>query len=214
MEKYKYSTLLNFFMEIEEVIMKRRSIRRYISRSIDHEKIAKIIEVARFAPSAGNIQNWKVILISDDKKKKELAKAALDQHWMLEAPLYMVICNEYKKVSALYGKLGKMFSIQDCAVFATNAMLMATSLGLSTCWVGAFDNEAVKRVLGIPDGVDPEIILTIGYAGEEKLDEHKRKEASFITFFNSWGKRTGELFKKKPLKLLLKEKVNTILGKV
>jgi len=213
MEKYKYFALLKFFMEVEEAIMKRRSIRRYISRPVEPEKIAKIIDVARFAPSAGNIQNWKVILVSDDKKKKELAKAALDQHWMLEAPLYMVICNEYKKVSALYGKLGKMFSIQDCAVFATNVMLMATSMGLSTCWVGAFDNEAVKRILGIPEDVDPEIILTIGYAGEEKLDEHKRKEASFITFFNSWGKKTGELFKKKPLKSLFKEKVDKLLGK-
>lgn len=193
-------------MELLQSIKSRRSIRKYSKKQLPTHVVAEILEKAKLAPSAGNSQNWKFIIVTDPKKKKDLSNICSKQLWMTTAPVLLIICNDHRKLSDLYGKTGKMFSIQDCAIIASYIQLLATDKGLATCWVGSFDPDEVQKELEIPDEIDPEIILTLGYSDEVKLEEHQRNELEDIVFFDKWGKRTGEVWKQP-----LSEKLRGIL---
>ena len=92
----------------------------------------------------------------------------------------------------MYGDLGRMFSIQDCAIFASYLMLLATEKGLGCCWVVAFDSEAVRRILEIPESIDPEMILTLGYSDDRKIEEPVRFELPEIVFFDKWNNKINK----------------------
>jgi len=175
-------------MELKDAIMNRRSIRNYAKKEVPMHLIGEIMEYARFAPSAGNIQNWKFVVVTDAKKKKEIAEACLGQYWMTKAWAYIVVCNDYKKVTTLYGKEGKMFSMQDCAIIATYIMLLAAEKGIGTCWVGSFNAAELQRILSLPEEIDPEIVLTIGWP-EEKKGLPQRNDITDIIFFERWGNK-------------------------
>lgn len=175
-------------MDIKEVVVNRRSIRNYLpDKPVSQDDIAMILDLARFAPSSGNLQNWKVILVSDAEKKSELAAAALKQKWITTAPVLLVVCNNVSDAKRLYKERGEsLYSVQNVAAFVQNILLLAHSMGLATCWVGAFDPDAVKRVLRVPDGVEPEAIVALGYAAEE-IEPPSRKSVDQFVFFESWG---------------------------
>ncbi|MBS3162303.1 nitroreductase family protein [Candidatus Woesearchaeota archaeon] len=176
-------------MQFKEVYLSRRSIRRYKDKEIPLETIAEIIDLASYAPSSGNIQNWRMIVVTSTETKHEIMESCIQQGWMMEAPVFIVVCNDYEKVKEHYGKLGKMYSIQNCSNIAFGLTLVAKEHGLGSCWVGAFDEEAVRRILKIPENIDPEIIITLGYT-EETKSPSLRELPNYITFFNSWGKNT------------------------
>src|SRR3989344_3225252 len=178
-------------MEFQNVLIGRRSIRRYKEMEVPLYLIGEILDVARYAPSSGNLQNWKVVMVTDLEKRQQIVEACLQHDWMVEAPVYLVICNEYKEVKEHYDKLGKLFSIQNCASFAYAITLAAYERGLGSCWVGLFDNEAVQRILEIPEDIDPEIILTLGYTDEIK-EPSLREDPRYLTFFNRWGETFTE----------------------
>ena len=176
-------------MQFKEVYLSRRSIRRYRDKEVPLETIAEIIDLASYAPSSGNIQNWRLVVVTSTETKHELMESCLNQGWMMEAPVFIVVCNDYEKVKNHYGKLGKLYSIQNCSNIAFGLTLVAKEHGLGSCWVGAFDEEAVRRILKIPDNMDPEIIITLGYA-EEIKSPSLRDIPNYITFFNYWGNKT------------------------
>ena len=173
-------------MEFKNVYLGRRAIRRYKDKDVSMDLVGEIIDLAGFAPSSGNVQNWRFVVVTDKKKRQDIADACLEQNWMLEAPIFIIVCNNYKDVEAHYGKLGKMYSIQNCAAVSLGIMLAAYHQGLGSCWIGAFDNEAVQRILDIPQDMDPEIIITLGYTDEVKKPA-LREDPRYITFFNTWG---------------------------
>lgn len=175
-------------MDVKEAIINRRSIRNYQpDKPVSNEIIADILETVRFSPSSGNLQNWKVILVSDTEKKLELATASLKQKWITNAPVLLVVCNDVSDVQRLYkDRGGNLYSIQNVSAFVQNILLAAYNKGLATCWVGAFDSDAVKRVLRIPDDVKPEAIIPLGYSVEE-VDTPPRKTINQFTFFETWG---------------------------
>ncbi len=176
-------------MDVKEVVVNRRSVRSYLPKPVPNEVISEILDTARYAPSSGNLQNWKVILVSDSEKKMELATAALRQKWITSAPVLLIVCNDLSDVKRLYKDRGEfLYSIQNIAAFVQSMLLTAQSLGLATCWVGAFDPDAVKRVVRIPEGVEPEAIITLGYSAEE-VDAPPRKAVDQFVFFEQWGSK-------------------------
>ncbi|MBL7051880.1 MAG: nitroreductase family protein [Nanoarchaeota archaeon] len=173
-------------MQFKKVFLGRRSIRKYKDKKIPTSLIGEILDLARFSPSAGNLQNWKFLIVTDVNKKNAIAEACFQQYWMTSAPAIIIICNDYSNVKKHYGKLGQMFSIQNCANVAFAIELIAYDMGLSSSWVGAFDNEALHRDFDIPENLDPEIVLTLGYADEVKKPS-MREDLKYITFFEKWG---------------------------
>ena len=174
-------------MELEEAIKKRRSIRKYSDKKLPVGIIGKILELAAYAPSAGNLQNWIFVVVRDKQRKNQLAEASLKQYWMNTAPALIIVCNDKEKIIKFYPRRGSLYSTQDCSYATQNIMLAAASLGLATCPVGAFDEIAVKRILKLPDSIIPEMILPIGYPGNEVQKPVYRNPLETNTFFEEYG---------------------------
>jgi len=154
-------------MELMEAIRQRRSVRKFEERNVPDEIIKKLVEIANLAPSAGNLQARDFIVVKEKRTREALARAALNQEFVAEAPVDIVVCTNEKKV-ARYGSRGKsLYTYQDSAASAMLIMLAALEYGLGTCWVGAFDEEEVRKILGIPDYARPVIIIPIGYPAEK-----------------------------------------------
>jgi len=163
-------------LDVFDAIKGRRSIREYYEDvDVPEDDLSKILEAAIQAPSAGNLQPWEFIVVKNPKTRELLAKAALGQYWMTTAPVHIVVCANETRSSRVYGLRGKtLYCIQDTAAAIQNMLLAAYALGYGTCWVGAFDEEAVRRILNIPSGVRPVAIVTLGKPAEQPYKTGRR----------------------------------------
>ncbi len=176
-------------MDVLDAIANRRTVRKFLDIPVEEDKIGTILEAGTLAPSAGNLQNWKFIVVRDAGKRAIIAEAAADQSWVGDAPVLVVICAEMRKIRQFYGKRGtEIYAVQNCSAAAQNMLLAAEALELGSFWVGAFDSGRVKRILSIPEGVDvePMIILGFGYPDEKPL-KPLRYRLDTITFFDRWS---------------------------
>jgi nitroreductase len=154
-------------MNVLEAVKGRRSIRAFKSQNVSAEIIEKLVDAARWAPSAGNIQPWEFIIVRKPEIKKALADAALDQTFIEEAPVVIVVCANENRSSQRYGIRGKtLYCIQDTAAAIQNFHLVAYSFGLGTCWVGAFREEEAREILKVSTGIRPVAIIPVGYPSE------------------------------------------------
>lgn len=175
--------------ELLKLIQTRRSIRKYKHIVPEWEKVTKVVEAGRFAPSSGNLQNWKFVLVTQEPLRKAITEASLEQYWMLEAPIFIVLCAFPEHAEKYYGVRGaRLYTIQNCAAAATLMQIQAHSLGLATCWIGAFDEDTVKSILRIEEYVRPQIILTLGYAKEEPAQPVKYPLDGVI-YYERWFNR-------------------------
>lgn len=176
-------------MYIFDAIMKRRSIRRFEKKPVDDKLIGVILYMATQAPSAGNIQEWEFVVVKDEEQKKKLAKAALSQDFIAEAPVVIVVCANLARTSLRYGKRGEtLYGIQDTALAIQNMMLAAQGLGLGSCFVGAFEEDTVSNIIELPDNLRPVAIIPIGYPAE-KPESPGRIPFENLTFAERYGKK-------------------------
>ena len=162
-------------MELLEAIKTRRSTRTFKKQTIPDNAIETIIDAARCAPSAGNIQPWEFVIIKNPTVKKKLAEAALNQSHVEEAPVVIVVCADEKRSSMGYGKRGRtLYCLQDTAAATQNILLAAHSMGLGTCWVGAFNEDEVKDILKAPEGIKPVAMIPLGYANQTARQRGRR----------------------------------------
>jgi len=181
-------------MELLELIKKRRSIRKFKNVLIERDKLLKVLEAAHWAPTAGNLQSWKFIVVKDKRKRQQLAEAAFNQMWMTEAPVFIVVNAFTDKIKRYYGVRGeRLYAVQECAAAIENMILEAESLGLATCWVGAFDEAAAKRILDIPDNVRPQAILILGY-GDETPPVPSKYKLKDVVYFEKYKATREEFF--------------------
>lgn len=151
--------------EFWQVLKKRHCVREFNSeREVDDDLIEKLVEAGHRGPSAGNIHPEDFIVIRDQETKEKLAEAALGQMFIAEAPVVIVVIADLEKTGARYGERGRnLYAIQDAAAATENIFLAATDLGLSMCWVGAFDEKQVQKILKLQPEQRPLAILPIGY---------------------------------------------------
>jgi nitroreductase len=161
-------------VDLFEAIRKRRSVRAFTPQAVEAEKLAQVLAAANAAPSAGNLQGYEIFQITRKETRIALARAALDQLFIAQAPVALVFCANPARSAAKYRKRGEsLYAIQDATIACAFAMLAATALGLGTVWVGAFNDAAVERVLGVRD-LSPVAILPIGYPAEEPAPTPRR----------------------------------------
>ncbi len=176
-------------METLECIESRRSCRLYLDIPVEFEKIGNILNAGRVAPSSGNLQDWRFVLVTEEGLRKQLAEASQKQYWMEKAPVHIVICSTPEKEDTMYGKRGKeLYTIQNASNAAMSMLLAAHDQGLGACWVGAFEEGMVRRALQMPDNAKPAAILTIGYPDEEPAKTPKYALDN-VTFIERWGNR-------------------------
>ena len=154
-------------MDFFEVVRQRRAVRTYGNQPVEAEKLQQILEAINSAPSAGNLQAYEVYLVRDDERKTALVEACLGQEFMAQAPLVLVFCAHGERAEARYGERGtQLYALQDATIACTFAMLAATAMGLASVWVGKFEEQAVKDIVGVPRAERPIAMLPIGYAAE------------------------------------------------
>ena len=170
-------------MDVLEAIKGRRSIRAFKNQDVSAEIVQKLIDAAQWAPSAGNIQPWEFIIVRKPEIKSRLVEAALNQMFIEEAPVVIVVCANEERSSQGYGERGKtLYCIQDTAAAIQNIHLTAYSLGLGTCWVGAFREEGTRKILKIPRGIRPVAIIPIGYPAEAPTARGRRSVSQLVHY--------------------------------
>jgi nitroreductase len=162
-------------LDVNEAIKQRRSIRKYTDEEVSDNDIELLLEAALWAPSAGNVQPWEFVVVKDPETKHRLALAALNQTFVEKAPVVIVVCADLNKAKRSYGGRGeKLYSIQDTAAATQNINLTAHSLGLATCWVGAFKEKDAAKAVNAPKNVVPVAIVPVGHPAEKPMAPQKR----------------------------------------
>jgi nitroreductase len=162
MEMSEYENLL-------KILKRRRSVRAYKEEDISNDDLNRLLKAAQFAPSAGNLQAREFIIVRDANAKHQLSEAALGQFFIAKAPIVLVGCANIGRSSRNYGDRGQLYAIQDVTIAASYIQLAAESMGLSTCWIGAFHEERVRELLELPLDIRPVLILPVGYPNETPM---------------------------------------------
>lgn len=152
-----------------EIIKGRRSIRKFKDGAVEKEKIEEVINAAQMAPSAGNLQARDFVIVTNKITKRQLTKAALGQSFIEQAPVVIVVVASIDRSSRIYRSRGELYAILDAAAGIENMLLAAHMIGLGACWVGAFDENTVGELLGIPDKALPVAIIPVGYPDEQPV---------------------------------------------
>lgn len=155
-------------MEFFEVVKNRRSIRAFRSTPIEEDKLARILEAANQAPSAGNLQAYQIIVVKKASARKILTKACGDQDFISQAPVVLAFCAQPMRSAKQYGTRGKqLYCIQDATIACAYAQLAATAVGLASVWVGAiFETDMVRNILQLGDDSVPVALLPLGYLAQ------------------------------------------------
>ena len=180
-------------MEFLELVKLRESVRGYIDKEVEEEKILKCIEAARLAPSACNSQPWKFVVINNKEILSEIKNKIYDSviginKFVLMAPVIIAVVGEKRNLTSAIGSSIKKkdYTSMDVGIAVEHLCLQATELGLGTCIIGWFKNEEIKKSLGIPKNRDIELIVSFGYHNNENPREKKRKNIEDIVAFNKY----------------------------
>lgn len=166
-------------MDVSQVVQLRRSIRNYQDREIKKEKLNKVLEAARLAPSSNNRQQWKFIVVKEKDTKKKLAVAASNQSSVAQAPIVIVACATESQSIMQCGQ--PAYSV-DVSIAVSFIILQAWELGLGTCWIGAFDEPGVKETLGIPDNIRVVAITPLGYPAQDHSARPRKQLEQIVSF--------------------------------
>ncbi|MFW6159230.1 MAG: nitroreductase family protein [Planctomycetota bacterium] len=172
-------------MDVMEAIQKRRSVRNYEDRPVEEETLQAVLEAGRLAPSARNLQEWRYVVVRDPELRAKLVDAANGQKFVGQAPVVLVAC---AKTDGHKMACGEPSYPIDVAISLDHMSLKAVEEGLGTCWVGAFDPAAVKKLLGIPDAIRVVELMPLGYPAGE-ASPRSRLDLEEVVSFDKWGWR-------------------------
>lgn len=175
------------------LVANRESVRSYTDTPVEHEKIERILETARLAPSACNAQPWKFIVVDNPELKNKLADATSNKvfglnHFSKQVPVHIVIVMEPANFTSKFGSMVKQkhFPLIDIGIAAEHICLAAVAEGLGTCMIGWFDEPAVRKLLSIPPKSRPVLIITLGYPAKPEVREKRRKTLKEVVRYNSY----------------------------
>jgi nitroreductase len=169
-------------MELMEVLLTRRSIRKYTDKKIENEKIDILLKAAMYAPSAMNYQPWEFIVMDDKELFSELLKIITHAEMLKESTLAILVCGDLSKEKY------EEYNAQNCSAATQNILLAAHDLALGAVWIAAYPNKEVidkiKKLLNLPDNILPVSLISMGYPAEEKTAEERFIKEKI--HFNGW----------------------------
>ncbi|MFP4105663.1 MAG: nitroreductase family protein [Phycisphaerae bacterium] len=165
-------------MDFYDVIEKRYSCRSYRKQEVEEDKLLRVLDAGRFAPSGRNLQNWKFIVVRKPDRRRELVEAC-DQDWMKTAPVIIaVVTLEPERTMYCDIPAGPV----DCAIAEDHMTLAATAEGLGTCWVGHFDQDKCRDILSVPDGAKIIELMTLGYPADSPRAKHRKDRREVVCY--------------------------------
>lgn len=170
-------------MEFSEVMAARRSVRHFNAKlEVSQADIDALLEAAVAAPSAGNIQPWRFVVVRSLEAREKLA-GALQQRWATAAPVVIIVCVDPRPCTARYGDRGEfLYCLQDTAAATENILLAAVDRGLAACWIGAFGEDAVRQAIGLQKPITPVAIVPVGYSAESAGRPLRRPVSELTTY--------------------------------
>lgn len=166
-------------MNVSEAIKNRRSVRAYQPTAVPEDKLNRVLEAARLAPSAHNSQDWKFIVVRDKEKREKLAEAAAGQSFIAQAPVVIAAVSLAPEHTMSCGV--PAYAV-DLAIAVDHMTLQATEDGLGTCWIGAFDQEKVKEILEIPAQYKVVALLPLGFPADSPGPKQRKEPKEIISF--------------------------------
>jgi nitroreductase len=171
-------------MDVFDAIKNRRSVRSYENKPVEKEKLEKIFDATRLAPSACNFQEWRFVVVQEKTKRLALMEAANNQSFVGEAPVVIACCAETDEHTM---RCGEMCYPIDVSIAIDHITLAAVGLGLGSCWIGSFYPEKVRKILAIPEKIKVVELLTLGYPADSPRSKN-RKPIEEIVFYEEWPK--------------------------
>jgi nitroreductase len=168
-------------MDLSEAIKKRRSVRSYQDKAVEEEKLLRVLEAGRMAPSARNMQDWRFIVVKEPGLRRRLAEAAKNQEFVGRAPVVIVACGTSEYVMTC----GQLTYPIDVSIAVDHMTLAAVEEGLGTCWIGAFYEDKVKEILEIPQSIHVVALLPLGYPAQPSKPT-PRKKLGEIVAYDKW----------------------------
>jgi len=168
---------------VMQAIQTRKSVRAFLDRPVEDEKLRKVLEAGRLAPSASNRQEWRFVIVRNPETRKHLAEIAGQQDFVGQAPVLIVACAETDGYTMRCGQ--PCYPI-DVAIALDHITLAAVEQGLGTCWIGKFDEQKVKDCLGIPEGVRVVELMPLGYPADASPVEKRRLPIDAIVKYERW----------------------------
>lgn len=166
-------------MDVSIALKERRSVRSYRDEPVEEEKLTKVLEAARVSPSAGNRQQWKFMVVKDTEKRKRLAEAACGQSFIAQAPVVLVACATEAEAIMTCGQ--PAYTVDVSIAFAY-MILQACELGLGTCWIGAFHEDEVKKILSVPESIRVVAMSPLGYSAHPISPRPRKSLAEIVCF--------------------------------
>jgi nitroreductase len=170
-------------MDVTEAIRTRKSVRSYLDMEVEKEKLNRVLEAARMAPSAGNRQEWRFVVVTDAEKRRRLAVEAAGQPFVAGAPVVIAAC---AKPDGKIMRCGELCYPIDVAIAIDHLTLAAAAEGLGTCWIGSFDPGVVRRILDIPEDIVVVELLPLGYPKDPGTVEKSRLPLETIVHYERW----------------------------
>jgi nitroreductase len=183
-------------MNFNKILKTRASIKRYSNKKPSENKILDAIEAATLAPSPGNLQILKFIIVEDEEKIKKIAQAC-QQEFIKKAPILIVVCSDSKKVDIMYDKRADKYIKQHAGAVIENFLLKITEMRLASCWIGAFSEITIKNALKIPDNIDIQAILPIAYPHKtDKTKQKSKPNLGNVLYFETWDNKNKKEVRK------------------
>jgi nitroreductase len=170
-------------MSVRNAVRTRKSVRAWADKLVEEEKLNAVLEAGRLAPSASNRQEWRFVVVRDPETRKMLASAAGGQAFVGQAPVVIAACADTDEHRMRCGQ--QSYPI-DVAIALDHMTLAAVELGLGTCWIGLFDENRVKEILGIPEKIRVVELMPLGYPAEPWAVEKKRLPMDRIVKYEHW----------------------------
>lgn len=168
-------------MDFFETVHARQSVRAYQAEPVEPKQLEAILSAANQSPSAGNVQGYEILVVRDAATIRALAKAALDQTFIAQAPIVLVFCADPARSGTKYGAAGEqLYCVQDATIATAYAQLAATALGLATCWIGAFKEADIAKLLGLRAGLRPIAMLPVGWPAESPPRTPRRSLSDLV----------------------------------
>ncbi len=179
-------------MTFLDLVRRRQSVRSYLNRPVERDKIERCLEAARLAPSASNAQPWRFVVADDPQLVRELGRATY-KLFARSAPAFVAVVREPGKAESRLGGwlAGRDYRLIDLGMAAEHFCLQAAEEGLGTCLLGLFNQQRVGRLLGVPRGRRVQILITLGYPSDQGIREKRRKPLSRVRSFNRYGASRG-----------------------
>ncbi len=173
-------------MDALKAIETRRSTRLFKAKPVDTDDLHLLVEMALKAPSAGNLQDYRFIVVTDKAMIKQIPDFCMDQAWISSAPAVIVVCSQPAVQRKWYGAPGEVFARQGAAAAAQNILIAATAIGLSSCWVSGFNQERIDEFFGTTGRARVEVVIPIGYPSR-KPEPKSEYGLNNTMFFNTYG---------------------------